>query len=249
MKSKVDRRGTKHGNPVSGSKHRAFHIWPRGSALGPAVSGIRNPVVGLCLLSSVLWLLGACNLPLPKAQADQTRYYLLTPAEIRPEATDATAAVKHWVVGIRAVDVAAYLQTKSFAVRSHANEVAFLDFARWGEPLDLGVARVLAENLRAAKNVARVSLQAFRADDQRDFEVVVNINACEGSADGDVRFAATWRIPAPGGSTAAIAEGSYAATGLRWDGHDCGQLAARLSEALASLSRDIAAALPKEPAK
>jgi uncharacterized protein len=195
-----------------------------------------------------LWLLTSCNLPLPVAQSDQTRYYLLTPAEIRPE-TDATAPVKRWVVGMRAVDVAAYLRTKSFAVRSHANEVAFLDFARWGEPLDQGVARVLAENLRAAKNVARVSLQPFRADDQRDFEVVVNINACEGTADGEVRFAATWRIPAPGGSTAATAEGSYAAAGLRWDGHDYGQLAARLSEALAGLSREIAAALPKEPAK
>ena len=234
MKSNVDRRGTKHGHADSASKHEASHIW--------------HPLSGVCLLAAALWLLTACNLPLPRAQSDQTRYYLLTPAELRPE-TDATAAVKRWVVGLRAVDVAAYLRTKSFAVRSHANEVAFLDFARWGEPLDLGMARVLAENLRAAKNVTRVSLQPFRADDQRDFEVVVNINACEGTADGDVRFAATWRIPVPGGSTATTAEGNYAATGLRWDGHDCGQLAARLSEALAGLSREIAAALPEEPAK
>jgi uncharacterized lipoprotein YmbA len=234
MKTNVDGRGTKNVNADFGSRHQASHIW--------------HPLSGACLLASALWLLTSCNLPLPIAQSDQTRYYLLTPAEIRPE-TDTTAAVKRWVVGIRAVDVAAYLRTKSFAVRSHANEVAFLDIARWGEPLDQGVARVLAENLRAAENVARVSLQPFRADDQRDFEVVVNINACEGTAAGEVRFAATWRIPALGGSTATTAEGSYAATGLRWDGHDCGQLAARLSEALAGLSREIATALPKEPAK
>jgi uncharacterized lipoprotein YmbA len=234
MKTNVDGRGTKNVNADFGSRHQASHIW--------------HPLSGACLLASALWLLTSCNLPLPIAQSDQTRYYLLTPAEIRPE-TDTTAAVKRWVVGIRAVDVAAYLRTKSFAVRSHANEVAFLDIARWGEPLDQGVARVLAENLRAAENVARVSLQPFRADDQRDFEVVVNINACEGTAAGEVRFAATWRIPALGGSTATTAEGSYAATGLRWDGHDCGQLAARLSEALAGLSREIAAALPEEPAK
>lgn len=241
MKSNVDRRGTKHVNPNSGSKHQAAHVWHRLSAFG-------SPVSGLCLLTSVLWLLTSCNLPLPRAHSDQTRYYLLTPAEIRPE-TDTTAALKHWVVGVRAVDVAAYLRTKSFAVRSQANEIAFLDFARWGEPLDQGIARVLAENLRSLKNVARVSLQPFRADDQWDFEVVVSVTACEGTADGDVRFAATWRIPAPGGSAATVAEGSYAAAGLRWDGRDCGQLAARLSNALAGLSRDIAAALPREPAK
>jgi uncharacterized lipoprotein YmbA len=248
MKAKVDRRGTKHVNPDSGSKHQASHVWHRLSTRGYPVSGIRNPVSGLCLLSSLLWLLTSCNLPLPNAKSDQTRYYLLASAEIRPE-TDAAAALKRWVVGLRAVDVAAYLRTKSFAVRSQANEIAFLDFARWGEPLDQGIARVLAENLRSLKNVARVSLQPFRADDQLDFEVVVSVTACEGTADGDVRFAATWRIPVPGGSAAAAAEGSYAATGLRWDGHNCGQLAARLSEALAGLGRDIAAALPKELAK
>jgi uncharacterized protein len=241
MKSTADRRGTKHVNPESGSEHQASHIRHRLSTLGSAVSG-------LCLLSSLLSLLTSCNLPLPNAKSDQTRYYLLTPAEINPE-TDAAAALKRWVVGVRAVDVATYLRTKSFAVRSQANEIAFLDFARWGEPLDQGIARVLAENLRSLKNVARVSLQPFRADDQLDFEVVVSVTACEGTADGDVRFAATWRIPAPGGSAAVAAEGSYAATGLRWDGHNCGQLAARLSEALAGLGRDIAAALPKEPAK
>ena len=234
MKTNVDGRGTKNVSADSGSRHQASHLW--------------HPLSGVCLLAAAFWLLASCNLPLPKAQSDQTRYYLLTPAEIRPE-TDATAAVKRWVVGIRTVDVAAYLRSKSFAVRSHANEVAFLDFVRWGEPLDQGVARVLAENLRAAKNVARVALQPFRADDQRDFEIVVNLNACEGTADGEVRFAATWRAPAPGGSTMAVAEGSYAANGLRWDGHDYGQLAARLSEALAGLSREIAAALPKEPAR
>jgi uncharacterized lipoprotein YmbA len=150
---------------------------------------------------------------------------------------------------MRAVDMPAYLQGKSFAIRSHTNEIMFLDFVLWGEPLDQGVARVLAENLRSLKNVARVSLPPFRADEQRDFEILVQVSACEGTADGDVRFAATWRILAPGGSAGTVAEGNYAASGLRWDGRDHGQLAARLSEALAGLSRDIITALPKEPAK
>ena len=187
-------------------------------------------------------------LPLPQAQPDLTRYYLLTSTDIRP-GTDTAAALKQWVVGVRAVDVSAYLHGKAFAVRSHANEIMFLDFVRWGEPLDQGIARVLAENLRSLKNVARVSTQPFRADEQRDFEILVHVSACEGTADGDVHFAATWRILAPAGSAGTVAEGNYAASGLRWDGRDHGQLAARLSEAVAGLSRDIAAALPKEPAK
>ncbi len=232
----------------SKARGTAFGFKRLTSDVGDLLSDFRSPVSGLCFLAAVFCLLTACSLPLPQAQSDPTRYYLLTSTDIRP-GTDTTAAQKQWVVGVRAVDVPAYLRGKPFAIRSHANEIMFLDIVRWGEPLDQGIARVLAENLRSLKNVARVSTPPFRADEQRDFEILVGVTACEGTADGDVRFAATWRILVPGGSAGTVAEGNYAAAGLRWDGRDCGQLAARLSEAVAGLSRDIAAALPKEPAK
>jgi uncharacterized lipoprotein YmbA len=234
MKSKVDKRGTKDVDPASGSKHLASHVW--------------RPLAGICLLAPVVCLLASCNLPQFQAQPDATRYFLLTSTDLRPE-TSAPAAVKHWVVGVRAVDLSAYLHTKAFAIRSHANEVAFLDFTRWAEPLDQGIARVLAEDLEASGNVARVVSAPFRTDELRDFEVGVRVTACEGTADGDARFTAAWRIVAPGVTGGAVAEGSYVAAGLRWDGRDHAQLAARLSEAVAGLSRDIAAALPKDSVK
>jgi uncharacterized lipoprotein YmbA len=195
-----------------------------------------------------LGLLAACSIPLPSAQPDQTRYYLLNSTPVQPE-TAAGPTLKRWIVGVRAVDIAPYLQTKSFAVRSHANEIIFLDSTRWGEPLDLGIARVLADNLQPLKNVARVTTTPFRADEQRDFEILLRVTACEGTVDGEVRFSARWRILSPATAAGTVAEGSYSASGLRWNGHDHSQLAARLSEALGALSRDIAAALPKEPAK
>lgn len=241
MKLKIEGQKSEAGGTAAGFKRLISDLWH-------LLSGFRSPVSGLCFLASVLCLLAACSLPLPQAQSDLTRYYLLTSTDIRPE-TDAAAVLRRWVLGVRAVDVPAYLSGKSFAVRSHANEIKFLDFVRWGEPLDQGIARVLAENLRSLRNVARISTQPFRADEQRDFEIMVNVTACEGTADGDVRFAATWRILAPGESAGTVAGGNYAAAGLRWDGRDHGQLAAKLSEALAGLSRDIAAALPHKVAE
>ena len=220
---------------------------PLASGLRRLAAGCRSGIVGPGLLAASLCWLAACSIPLPSAQADRTRYYLLTAAPVQPGA-EAGAALQRWIVGVRAVDIAPYLQTKSFAVRSHANEIVFLDSTRWGEPLDLGIARVLAENLQSLKNVARVSTQPFRADEQRDFEVLLRVTACEGAASGEVRFSARWRIVAPTAVAGTVAEGSYTASGLRWDGQDYSQLAAKLSEALAALSRDIAAALPREPA-
>src|SRR5208283_2800467 len=129
-------------------------------------------------------------------------------------------ALKRWIVGVRAVNIAPYLQTRSFAVRSQANEVILLDSTRWGEPLDQGIARVVAENLQSLKNVLRVSTQPFRADEQRDFEVLLRVTACEGATNGEVRFSAGWRILAPTAVAGTVAEGNYTASGLRWDGRD-----------------------------
>jgi uncharacterized lipoprotein YmbA len=211
---------------------------PRAGRAGLGYGGL---TAVLCLLLS-----GCPIANLPQAQPDPTRYYLLNATGAGFPA-DIGAAERRWVVGLRAVEVPSYLQSKSFAVRSAANEIKYLDFTSWGEPLDQGIMRVLAADLQSFKNVARVSLPPFRPDEPRDYEILVRVTACEGAADGSVQFAADWRVAAPGGA-APVAEGSYDAPALRWDGHDYGQLAARLSEAVAGLSREIGAALPHQPA-
>lgn len=122
MKLKVEGQRTKAGGTASGFERLTSDVWD-------LLSGFRSPVSGVCLLASVFCLLAACSLPLPQAQPDPTRYYLLTPTDIRP-GTDTTATLKQWVVGLRAVDFSAYLHGKPFAIRSHANEIMFLDFVR-----------------------------------------------------------------------------------------------------------------------
>lgn len=233
--------------PRAPLRQRCREIWRRAGSVLWITRESGRPFVATALLAAGLGLLAGCTIPLPSAQADLTRYFLLT-VEPGPTGAEAAAPLKRWVVGVRAVNIAPYLQTKSFAVRSHGNEIMFLDSVRWGEPLDLGIARVLAGDLQSLQNVGRVSTQPFRADEQRDFEVLVHVTACEGRADGEVRFSAGWRVLGLTGTVGTVAEGDFSAAGLRWDGHDYGQLAAKLSEAVGALSRDIGAALPKVPA-
>jgi len=199
----------------------------------------------LTFLPAGLCLLAACSIPLPQATADTTRHFLLSPVKT---AADAASPAGRWIVGVRAVEVAPYLRTKAFAVRRGPNEVGFLEYTRWAEPLEDGLARVLVEDLRGQPGVAGALAAPFRADEARDFEVAVRVTACEGTADGGIRFEAQWRIIAPG-SAGLVAEGAYAAKDLRWDGRDHAQLAARLSEAAAGLARAVAGALPPAPVR
>ncbi len=203
-----------------------------------------RPGSGCWLLAAAACLLFSGCLPasLSQAQPDLTRYYLLNAVGPGAEGR-AAAAAKRWTLGIRSVELPAYLVPKSFAIRTGANEVRYLDFTCWGEPLNQGIARVLAEDLRLQENVAWVAVQPFRPDETSDFEVLVRVTACDGTPDGGVQFAADWRLVRRADLTPAAA-GTFAATGLHWDGRDYGQLAARLSEAVAGLSREIGAALP-----
>ena len=85
-------------------------------------------------------------------------------------------------------------------------------------------------------------------DDSLEVVVALRILACEGvrieKERSSVRFAVTWEARLVGQGLAAIRRGSFAADPTAWDGKDYGQLAERLSEAIAGMSAAVAADLP-----
>ena len=79
--------------------------------------------------------MAGCNV-VPPPQADPTRFYVL--ASPAPAVPGGVTKLKR--LNLRPVDVAAYLRSRPIVVRRGDNEVQFRDFARWGEPLEQGVA-------------------------------------------------------------------------------------------------------------
>jgi uncharacterized lipoprotein YmbA len=195
----------------------------------------------LLAAGSTLLLAAGCSL-LPSPQADPAHFYVLTARPVQP-AADAHARSGGLVVGLSEVELPRYLQTQSLVVRVGVNELQFRDEARWGESLAQGIARVLREELAAAPGVAQIVSRPGPPD--RDRDVVVHVLACEGAADGTVRFAARWEIVTLGAGDGVVAHGTYESRGLTWNGRDYGGLAQRLSEALAGLGTEIAAALAR----
>jgi uncharacterized lipoprotein YmbA len=187
-----------------------------------------------CLLA---W--SGCSLPQP--QPDPTRFYVLS-----TDAARAAAQPSAPVVQMREVELASYLRTRPVIVRRGENEIEFREFALWGEPLDLGIARVVREELLARGAAGAVlASTARRSQDKADMELSIRVLACEGGASGEVAFRAVWELGALGTKAATVASGDYRATDLRWDGKNEASLAAQLSQAVARLAGEIAAAMPK----
>jgi uncharacterized lipoprotein YmbA len=189
----------------------------------------------ILLVLAPLWLVTGCNL-LPEPAPDNARYYVLT-------ARDGTAAAPEADqprVGLRPVEIASYLRNKAVAERRGASEVSFSRDARWAEPLEAGITRILRE--RIATRV-RVAAHPFPAQAERDFDVTVRVLAADGR-EGGVNFEAVFEITRAGGEGGWLVRRNFRAAGSAWDG-DYGRLAAVLGEAVAALADEIVAALPE----
>ena len=206
----------------------------------------RIPPIRLLLGVIAIAFLGGCSFLRP--HDDPTRFYVLT---VPPAATErfADGEFKKLRIGLKPVEVPAYLRTKSMVVRTGTNEIHFAEFDRWAEPLDQGIIRVMKEALSSAPNVESVTLNSH-GDDSLDCEVAIRILAFEGvrveSGTSSIHFAASWEVRAVGTNSTATKRGRFTANAVVWGGKDYEQLAERLSDAIAQASITLAADLPME---
>ncbi len=202
----------------------------------------REKWVGGMLAGVAGLLLGGCTL-LPQAQTDPTRFYVLSAlggSQVVP------AAAKAPVVHLRPVELASYIKAKPIIVRRGDNEIEFREYARWGEPLELGIGRVLREDLVTRGAAGAVFASGLRATDgEYDYALVVRVLACEGGSSGAVFFRAVWELSSVGIQPKVVGRGDVQPGDLRWDGKNEAALAAQLSKAVAVLAEDIAAGLSR----
>jgi hypothetical protein len=199
--------------------------------------------LGLLIFFACLSQTGCSLLPEPKA--DPTRYYVLTGPVSADPAHPGQGAL---VLGLRSVQIAPYLNGKAMIVRNAPNEIAYQDFARWAEPLDVGVGRLMAERLAVSEKVKRVYPQPFPFDVERDYDLRIEVLRCEGARKTDGTTVASFACMVevtqakPGGSV--VLRKVFSAPETPWNGQDFSALARQLSGALDTLIADVISALP-----
>ena len=114
--------------------------------------------LGLLVVTGGL-LLSSCSL-VPQAQPDPTRFFVLSAMMSSPSQAPAGKAP---VVHLRQVELASDIKAKPIIVRRGDHEIEFREFARWGEPLELGIGRVLREDLVARGAAGAVLAAGVRA--------------------------------------------------------------------------------------
>jgi uncharacterized lipoprotein YmbA len=178
-------------------------------------------------------LLTGCNL-LPEAAPERARQFVL---EGRLAAAEAPAGAVR--LGLRPVEVPAYLRAKAMVQRSGENEVRFVPDAYWAEPLDGAVARLLRERLAAR---AKVLAYPFPAQLPRDYDLTVRVLHAEGAADG-VRFTAVIELLRVGDQPEIVVRKQFTASPAAWN-NDPAQLARGLSAAVEALADEVVALVP-----
>ena len=152
----------------------------------------------LILTAGVLALAGCMSV------ADPTKYYVLSPTSPRePTPTSSTSSV---AVGVGPVLIPGYLARVQIVTRDANDEVAVAMYDRWAEPLESGIAQVLADNLGAHVGSERIAVFPWRGGVARvlDYQVVVVVLRFEGWPGRQATLDARWRLVGKDGNELAL---------------------------------------------
>ena len=175
------------------------------------------------ILLALTLALSAC------ASGGRERFYTL-------DAPEPPAAGEGPSIQVSSVSVPDLIDRPQIVVRAGPNQVRMSEQARWAEPLKSAIARVVAANLAATLG-GRVGPQRGDAD----LRVAIDVQRFESTPGDGVLIDAAWSVTPKSGERRVGR--TVAREKVR--GADYDAIAAAHSAALATLSREIAAAIRK----
>jgi len=172
------------------------------------------------------------------AVADMTRYYVLSSMPEAPPYPARTTA-SSTAVGVGPVLIPGYLDRVQIVTRNADDEVEISTYHRWAEPLERGIAQVLADNLAPQIGSERIAVFPWRGGVARalDYQVVVVVLRFDGSPGGQVALDARWRLLGKNGQELVLKRSTINEP-VTGEGYQ--PLVRGMNRALATLAREIA---------
>ncbi|BAN27922.1 PqiC family protein [Caballeronia insecticola] len=161
-----------------------------------------------------------------------------------PSLSAATARAPQRPVIVGPVTVPDLVDRPQIVTRNTNNEVALNEYARWGEPLRSSVADAIAGDLAVLLGSNRVAVASRAVADPQAYRVRVDIQQFESVPGDAVAIDAQWSVRRFGDDNALNGRSLVREPVT---GPDFDALVAAHSRALASVSRDIATAIERDP--
>jgi uncharacterized lipoprotein YmbA len=191
-----------------------------------------------------LWgvlLLAGCSLNRGAPPAQQ---YVLGHRPL-PESAAAPRDLGNLAIGMRRLQLAAYLDSPLIVVRQGSQEIRLSDFQRWGEPLGEGINRAVASYLAAGATFRVVDVAPWPPRAEHDYLIELHVLRFEGeappeessTAEGAARMLATWAVVRPDGEVLARGTTDYRQGG--WRVGDYPGLVALLDAGVYALAADL----------
>ncbi|MEX3633910.1 membrane integrity-associated transporter subunit PqiC [Paraburkholderia sp. BR14320] len=185
------------------------------------------------MLALAAALLGACKSP-------ATNFYTLSP----DESLSSTGAGRPIAAVVGPVTIPEIVDRPQIVTRIGNNEVEVNEFDRWAQPLGGDIGRVIAADLGALLNSQQISVFDAVRDPSVVWRVRIDVMRFESVPGRDVTVDVLWAVRPPG-KVRAVTGRSVARESVSGPGFE--PIIAAHDRALASVSRDIAAAVQANP--
>lgn len=167
-------------------------------------------------------------------QSPRKQYYLLSATPTKNHTTEITRTL-----GLGPIEVADYLRNAQVMINSNANHLQVNDNAYWGEPLQKGIARVLAVNLMNHQPNAIIETFPWRSDSTPALSLRLTIYDLQ-LINGEATMNASWKL-IDNKSKAVVSQHIFVRN--KPSGKSAAGIAATYSEFLAELAEEMNQAL------
>ena len=187
----------------------------------------------MCLILSGCILYPIPNSPTP-------RFYALS-AVNETQVSKKINIAPDVIIGIGPVKIPEYLDRPQMVTKNKEKMLQFAQFDRWGESLDLGLARLIREDLTVMLPGAKLTLYPWNPSIAVKYQVIVEVVQLDSELDKDMFFVVQWTVIDVQNSKTVIIKRSEFRQPIIPQNYS--GLAKTLSTACASLSSQIAQAL------
>jgi uncharacterized lipoprotein YmbA len=193
------------------------------------------PAAGTVLCASLTLLTGCLGVQQP------SRFYILNTSPGAERPSPGVPAESGPAIGLGPLTVPRYVDRPQIVTRTSPYELHFAEFDRWAEPLEIDVLRAMAEELSRQIPTDHIALFPWPPGTLIDYQVTVGVTEFYVQTEGQSSLVALWSISKPEGKEALISRKSRfrAPASTR----DYAVMVAAMSQTVADLSREIAAAL------